>query len=61
MTVEIRWSKKAERKFQSNTEYLSVNWGEKAAISFVKKTINLLRFLADFPLVELFRKKHREC
>ncbi len=57
MAVEIRWSKKAERKFESTIEYLRINWGEQVAIFFIKKTFKFLRFVADFPEIGAIQNK----
>jgi plasmid stabilization system protein ParE len=37
MALEIEWSKKADKKFDSILEYLTEEWGEKVAKAFVRK------------------------
>ena len=49
MALEIRWSKKADNKFDQILEYLRVEWGEKVTSDFVKKVFDFLEILSEFP------------
>jgi plasmid stabilization system protein ParE len=49
MALEIEWSKKADKKFDSILEYLTIEWGEKVTRAFVKKVYDFLDILAEFP------------
>ena len=49
MALEIKWSKKADQKFDNILKYLALQWGEGVTKNFVKKTYDLLDVLAEFP------------
>ncbi len=49
MALEIRWSKKADNRFDQILEYLQVEWGEKVTSAFVKKVFDFLEILSEFP------------
>jgi plasmid stabilization system protein ParE len=49
MALEIYWSKRADAKFDTITEYLTVEWGERLTSSFVKKVYDFLDILVEFP------------
>ena len=49
MALEIRWSKKADNKFDQILAYLRVEWGEKVTSDFVKKVFDFLEILSEFP------------
>ena len=49
MALEIKWSKRADKKFDSIIDYLEKEWGEKATKDFVKKTYEFLDILIEFP------------
>ncbi len=45
MALEIVWTKRADRKFDKIIEYLSLEWNEQVAGTFVKKfTISSMSF-----------------
>ena len=49
MALEIKWSKKADQKFDKILEYLILNWGENVTKNFVKKVYDFLDILAEYP------------
>ena len=49
MAVEIRWSKKADDRFDQVLKYLQAEWGEKVTSAFVKKVFEFLEILSEFP------------
>ncbi|MCF8297242.1 MAG: type II toxin-antitoxin system RelE/ParE family toxin [Saprospiraceae bacterium] len=49
MASKIKWSKQADKTFDSIIEYLEKEWGEKVTRAFVKKTYEFFDLLIDFP------------
>ncbi len=49
MALEIFWTKGADRKFDKIIEYLSIEWNEQVAGTFVKKVYSFLDVLSEFP------------
>lgn len=57
MDLEIFWSKKADKKFDSIIEYLIEEFGEITASKFVKKVHNFLFLLSKFPEIGTLQYK----
>jgi len=49
MALEIYWTTRANKKFDSILEYLLSEWNVKIAKNFVKKVFDFLDILAEFP------------
>ena len=49
MALTIRWTKRAEKKFDKIIEYLLIEWNEQVTEAFVKKVYEFIDTLADFP------------
>jgi len=49
MALNIKWSKRADRKFDKILEYLMTNWSEQVTKNFVKKVYDFLDVLSEFP------------
>jgi len=60
MALEIVWSKKADRTFDSILEYLSSDWGDSSTKSFVKKVYAFLDVLVEFPGIGTIENKEKE-
>jgi plasmid stabilization system protein ParE len=58
MALTIRWTKRAEKKFDKIIEYLLTEWDEQVTESFVKKVFDFIDTLTDFP--ELGTIENRE-
>ncbi|MBU2651643.1 MAG: type II toxin-antitoxin system RelE/ParE family toxin [Bacteroidetes bacterium] len=59
MALEIKWSKRADSKFDTILEYLSIEWGEKNTESFVKKVYDFLDILSEFPEIGTLENKEK--
>lgn len=44
MSLEIIWSKKADKKFDKINDYLLLNWGDNPTKVFIKKGLNIILF-----------------
>jgi len=51
MALEIFWSKRADKCFDSIIDQLDENWGEHTVSLFVKKVYEFLEILSEFPEV----------
>ena len=49
MAVEIKWSKKAKKKFDDIVDFIEENWSEKSAKKFVQNTEHTLRLIYQNP------------
>ena len=49
MALKIKWSKRADAKFDKILEYLEGEFGEVSAVKFVNKVYEFLDLLAEFP------------
>jgi len=49
MALEIVWTSRAERKFESLLEYLLEEWGEQVTKNFARKVYSFLDLLSEFP------------
>jgi plasmid stabilization system protein ParE len=58
MALNILWSKKADKTFDSITEYLIVEFGEITASHFIRKVYYFLDLLSKFP--EMGTIEHKE-
>ena len=59
MALEIKWSKKADQKFDKILEYLILNWGENVTKNFVKKVYDFLDILAEYPEIRSIENKEK--
>ena len=59
MALEIKWSKKADQKFDKILEYLILNWGENVTKNFVKKVYDFLDILAEYPEIGSIENKEK--
>ena len=59
MALEVKWSKKADSKFDTILEYLLIEWGEKITESFVKKVYDFLDILSEFPEIGTLENKEK--
>jgi plasmid stabilization system protein ParE len=60
MALDIVWSKKADKKFDSILKYLTEEWGEKVTKAFVKKVYDFLDILAEFPQIGSIENKEQK-
>lgn len=51
MVLKIKWSKRADKRFDKILEYLSLKFGEKVTKAFVRKTYDFLDLLIEFPQI----------
>ena len=58
MALDIKWSKRADNKFDKILEYLTDEWGETVKKNFIKKVYAFLDILAEFP--EIGTVEHEE-
>lgn len=58
MALNIKWTKRADKKFDKIIEYLQSEWGERVAKNFVKKVYDFLDVLSQFP--EIGTLEHKE-
>lgn len=49
MALDIKWSKRADKKFDKILDYLTINWSERVTAHFVKKVYDFLDILSEFP------------
>lgn len=60
MALTIKWSKRADNKFDKIIEYLEKEWGEKVTRAFVKKTYEFFDLLIDFPEIGSIENADRQ-
>lgn len=58
MAVEIIWTKRAEKGFNSIIEYLVENWTEREIETFVKQSFHFFDLLSEHP--ELLQKSDKK-
>jgi len=59
MASVISWTPEAEFTFNNIIEYLNAEWSEKEVRNFVRKTINILELIAEYPnLFKASKKKN---
>lgn len=59
MALTIRWTKRAEKKFDKIIEYLLIEWNEQVTETFVKKVYEFIDTLADFPEIGTIENKEK--
>jgi len=59
MALELFWSPRADKKFDTITDYLREEWGEKVTAAFVKKIYEFLELLVEFPEIGKIENKDR--
>lgn len=59
MALEIKWSKRADKKFDKILNYLAENWGDRITRSFVKKVYEFLNILSEFPEIGSIENKEK--
>ena len=59
MALTIRWSKRANKKFDKIIEYLLDEWNEQVTGAFVKKVYNFIDTLVDFPEIGIIENKEK--
>lgn len=59
MALTIRWTKRAEKKFDKIIEYLLIEWNEQVTEAFVKKVYEFIDTLADFPEIGIMENKEK--
>jgi len=58
MALKIFWSKRAEKSFESIITYLESNWGQHSVSLFVRKVIEFIEIISEFP--EIGRLENKE-
>jgi len=59
MALELYWSKRADKKFDTILEYLLLEWGESITKSFVKEIYDFLDILSEFPEIGTIENKEK--
>ena len=59
MALELYWSKRADKKFDTILEYLLLKWGESITKSFVKEIYDFLDILSEFPEIGTIENKEK--
>lgn len=59
MALTIRWTKRAEKKFDKIIEYLLTEWNEQVTEKFVKKVYDFIDTLAVFPEIGTIENKEK--
>lgn len=59
MALEIRWSKRADKKFDTLVEYLLIEWGQQFTKEFIGKVYEFIDILADFPELGIIENKEK--
>ena len=49
MALEIKWSRRADKKFDKIIAYLLDEWGDAVAKAFVQKVYDFIDVLSEFP------------
>ena len=49
MALEVKWSIRADRKFDKILDYLLTEWGDRVTRNFVKKVYDFLEILSEYP------------
>ena len=60
MALEIKWSKRADTKFDKILDYLVLEFGENVTRIFVKKVYSFLEVLSEFPEIGTMENKEKE-
>ncbi|HBS84969.1 MAG: hypothetical protein A2W91_07020 [Bacteroidetes bacterium GWF2_38_335] len=59
MALEIKWSKRADKKFDKILDYLILEFGEKVTKVFVKKVFSFLELLSEYPEMGTVENKEK--
>lgn len=59
MALEIKWSKRADKKFDKILDYLIKKWGDRVTKNFVKKVYDFLDILSEFPEIGSIENKEK--
>jgi plasmid stabilization system protein ParE len=59
MALTIRWTKRAEKKFDKIIEYLLIEWNEQVTETFVKRVYDFIDTLTDFPEIGTIENKEK--
>ena len=59
MALEIEWTKRADKKFDTILAYLNRQWGEGVTGNFVKKVYDFLDILAEYPEIGTMEHKQK--
>ena len=59
MALEIRWSKRADKKLDTLIEYLLIEWGQQVTKEFIGKVYELIDIIADFPELGMIENKEK--
>jgi plasmid stabilization system protein ParE len=57
MALEIYWSKRAAKRFDSILDYLEDEWGRNSVSLFVKKVYDFLDILSTYPEIGTIENK----
>jgi plasmid stabilization system protein ParE len=57
MALDIFWSKRADKRFDSIIGYVEDRWGQHIASLFVRKTYDFLDLLSEFPEIGTVENK----
>lgn len=60
MALEIKWTKRADKKFDKVIDYLLTEWGDKTTKTFVKKVYNFLDLLSFYPEIGSIENEEKE-
>ena len=60
MALTIKWSKRADKKFDQILDYLSTEWGDQITKNFVKKVYDFLDLLIEYPEIGSIENKEKE-
>lgn len=60
MALVLKWSKRADKKFDKILDYLSTEWGDRVTKNFIKKVYNFLDLLMDYPEIGSIENKEKE-
>ena len=59
MALEIEWTKRADKKFDTILVYLNEEWGERVTANFVKKVYEFLDVLVEYPEIGTLEHKQK--
>lgn len=59
MAVEIRWSKRAEKKFDKIIEYLLSEWDERTTEAFIRRVYDFIDILSEFPDIGVIQNREK--
>ncbi len=59
MALDLKWTKRADKKFDKIIEYLISEWNENVAKNFILKVYNFLDILSQFPEIGSLENKER--